>query len=394
MRFPENKMRERPLLFLLPLVLALPPAIHAAEFRAGRSYTLAAGETVSENLYAGAGNVTVSGNVEGDFVSAGGNVLLRGDVSEDVIIAGGDVDLIGSVGGDLRVAGGSVTLSGHVGGDLLAAGGQVRVLPGATVGGEVVVAGGQVAVDGAVDGSLKAAGGEVNINNTVAGSVQVRAGSLTLGESARIGGDLDYWTPGEASIHEDATVGGAVTFHRVSVPDRESFRGVLRGIGIAFTSLTFLMLLVAGVVGFLAFGSKSEEMVKHTLQHFGQQLLTGFVLLIVIPAALMLVAMTVVGLPLAVLGCMLYCSFGIVAGVYAGIVFGSLLFKALLKSADYEMTWKVVLGGITLLFLVSLVPVLGTLIYAVFFLAAFGSLFHLFYQRFWRGGISKRRAAA
>ena len=53
MRFLTNKMRERPLLFLLPLVLALPPAIHAAEFRAGRSYTLAAGETVSENLYAG-----------------------------------------------------------------------------------------------------------------------------------------------------------------------------------------------------------------------------------------------------------------------------------------------------------------------------------------------------
>ena len=375
-------------------MLALPLAIHAAEFRAGRSYTLSAGETVTENLYAGAGEVTIDGNVEGDFVSAGGDVLLRGNVSEDVIVAGGDVDLTGSVGGDLRVVGGSVTLSGQVGGDLLAAGGQVRVLPGATVGGEVVVAGGEVAIDGAVDGSLKVAGGEVNINNTVAGSVQVRAGSLALGENARIGGELDYWTPGEASIHEDATIGGAVTFHRVSVPDRESFRGVLRGIGIAFTSLTFLMLLVAGIVGFLAFGSKSEEMVKHTLRNFGRELLTGFVLLIVIPVALTMAVMTVVGLPLAMLGCMLYCGFAIVAWVYAGIVFGSLLFKALWKRDDYEVSWKVVLGGITLLFFVSLVPVLGTLAFTVFFLAAFGSLFHLLYLRFWRGGISKSQAAA
>ena len=67
----------------------------------------------------------------------------------------------------------------------------------------------------------------------------------------------------------------------------------------------------------------------------------------------------------------------------AGMVFGSLLLRVFSQD-DYPVSWITVILGIVLLYgrvyiLRSLVPFLGPLVYLVFFLVAFGSVF----QRVW-----------
>jgi cytoskeletal protein CcmA (bactofilin family) len=366
-------------LFFLAFLLTIPLGVDAADLRVGRRVTIPAGETVSGNLYVAGGEVVVSADVVGDLVSAGGTVFVGGSVSDDVVVAGGDLHLAGRVGRDLRVAGGRVNLSSQVGGEVLVTGGQVRLLPGAMIGGDLVVAGGEVVIESAVHGSVRGAGGDLTLNGSVAGPVRVRAGTLVIGEQARLGGELTYWASQEATIHPSAEIAGPTTFHLIAGVEQGWLERALFRLGLTILLLAFGMTLVAGLFAVLVFPKVSQELVRTTLQNFGYGLARGFALFFIMPAALFLVTLTVVGLPIALVAGLVHLAFGIIAGIYAGIALGSLLWKAASKREDYEVTWKTAVVGIPLMAVVSFVPLLGLLVSAAFFLTVFGAL----YQRFW-----------
>ena len=366
-------------LFLIAFLLAFPFAARAADLRVGRRVVIPAGETLSGNVYSAGGEVVVSGNLTGDLVCAGGDVFLTGSVSDDVVVAGGDLHLTGDVGRDVRVAAGRVSLSGQVGGDVLVTGGQVRLLPDATIGGDVVVAAGEVIIESTIRGAVRVAGGDITLNGMVAGPVRVRARTLVIGEQARLGGELTYWAPSEATIDPAAEIEGPTTFYLIAGMDQDWLARALLRIGITFLLVTFLMTLAAGLFSVLVFPKISEDLVRRTFQNFGGGLLRGFVLFFVLPAAAFLVTLTVVGLPIALIAGLVHVIFGIISGVYAGIAFGSLLWKAATKREEYEVTWKTVLVGVPAMAFLSLVPVVGLLVSAAFFLTVFGVL----YQRFW-----------
>lgn len=366
-------------LLLITSLLAFPIVVRAADLHAGRRIVLPAGETIAENLYVAGGEVVVSADVAGDVVSAGGDVFFSGNILDDIVVAGGDLHLAGSVRGDVRAAAGRVSLSGQVGGDVLVTGGQLRLLPGATVGGNLVVAGGEVTIECSVQGDVRGAGGNILINGEVAGPVRVRARSLVIGEQARLGGELAYWAPEEAVIHPSAEVSGPTTFHPTAAVDQAWLAQAMFRIGVTFLTLAFLMMLATGLFGVLIFPKPSQDLIRNTFQNFGVGLLRGFALFFVLPAGAFLVTLTIVGLPLALIAGLIHASFSIVAAVYAGIALGSLLWKTVTKQEEYEVTWKTVLVGIPIMALLSLVPLVGLLLSAAFFLTVFGVL----YQGFW-----------
>lgn len=365
--------------FLLALLLGCPLAARSADLRVGRRVVIPAGEALSENVYAAGSEVVVAGDLEGDLVCAGGDVFLTGTVSEDVVAAGGDLHLTGEIGRDVRVVGGRVILSGRVGGDVLVTGGQVHILPDTTIERDLVVAGGEVLIESAVQGSVRAAGGDVTLNGALAGPVRVRARSLRIGEQARLGGELTYFAPREAVIDPAAQIEGPTTFYLIAGVDQAWLARALVRIGITVLLVAFLMTLAAALFGVLVFPKASQDLIRRTLHNFGAGLLEGFILFFVLPAAAFLVTLTVVGLPIALIAGLIHVVFGIISGVYAGIAFGSLLWKTLAKREEYEVTWKTVLVGVPAMALVSLVPVLGLLVSAAFFLTVFGVL----YQGFW-----------
>jgi len=109
-------------------LLVLPGLAGAAVFAGGETYTLRADETTTENLYIGAGDITIAGSVAGDVLAAGGSLVVSGGVRDDLALAGGNITVLGSVGGDARIAGGTLVVGNPVGGDLVAAGGTIKIL--------------------------------------------------------------------------------------------------------------------------------------------------------------------------------------------------------------------------------------------------------------------------
>jgi hypothetical protein len=267
-----------------------------------------------------------------------------------------------------------------VNGDLVVAGGVVRVLPGAIIGGDVVLAGGDVILEGALVRSLRAVAGKILLNGTIAGPVSVRSESLSLGESAELSDALTYFSPEEAVIDAGARINGPVTYHVTSGMDQNWLRLTLRRAGIAFFFLRFAMVLGGALLGFFLLRKPTQELVEYALANFGREFLRGFALFFVIPPAIFLLAITVVGVPVAFLGGLVHLSVGVLAIIFAGVVLGTLLMNKAQHKSSWEVSWQAVLLGVATMFLIRLVPYIGILFSATFFLVTFGAI----YKRCWQ----------
>jgi cytoskeletal protein CcmA (bactofilin family) len=143
------------------------------KLRTGDTVTVAAGETVSNDLYAVAGTVRIDGTVDGDLVASGGLVDVTGTVTGDVLAAGGRVTISGTVLGDARIAGGLLSIGGSVKQDVLAAGGQLTVMSSGTIGEDLIAGIGQLTIDGTVTGNVLARTGTYTKAGTIGGTEDV-----------------------------------------------------------------------------------------------------------------------------------------------------------------------------------------------------------------------------
>lgn len=323
-----------------------------------------------------------------DRFVAGGSVLVKKAVAGDLYVAGGDLDIGAKVGGDLVAAGGRVRVGGGTGQDLYAiggrvlleapvarnarlAGGSVRVGSRAHISGGASVAGGEVSVLGAVDGYLQAAGGRVYIDGTVGGDVDVAADRVELGPDARIGGGLSYVSRKEIVLDPGAQVKGAIERRLAPLPRHSAARAV-RALRWVWTA--GLMLLAGVLVAVMPrfFGSVAES----ARRKFWWSLLLGFALLVSVPCAALLLLVTGIGAPLALLLVALYVALLLVGYVSAGIALGQSGLQRWHGSRAQARSWRAgaAVLGVLLIALVGWIPVLGALVRFVALITGTGAV--------------------
>lgn len=350
----------------------------AIVFEAGDEYTLPERESIVDDLYVSGGSVVVDGAVEGDVISASGKMLINGTVSDDVTATAGNIDILGPVGDDARIMAGQVVVGDTIVGDVIALVGQIQMLPDADIGGDVVIMGGRVVLDGAIAGDVRVYGGEVVLNGVVGGNLEVFADNeFRVGDSARVGGSLSYRAPEEVLLAEGA-VAGEVAFDLHAVRFDEALLGAV--LGAAFL-LKVLMLLVAGLLTVVFFGEFSYNFGSVAVSHFGKSLLIGFVLLIVVPAIIILLLLSVIGALVGLIVMLLYALALAIANVYAGILTGALLSRWFRKEVTVDWRWTFI--GIVAIQLVGLVPVIGWVLSGVIMLVALGTLACFAHEKFW-----------
>lgn len=348
-----------------------PVAAAAAEFRTGDDPTLPKTESINDDLYLLGGSVSSSGTLKGDLIGMGGNILINGPVSGDIAAGGGTVTVISDVGDDVRVAGGTVVIQGAVTGDVLAAGGQLT-LSSNKIGGDVSLAGGAIRVDAPIAGDLQIAGGDVRINSEIGGNVVIRAEQVTLGSKAHIKGTLTYTSPKEVTIEDGAVVGGETTYTKS--PDvREAAKlGLVAVFSIWFVAKILMVFSGALVIAYV-FQRFSETLVSQAgrkpLAEFGR----GVVFFIVTPIVSVLLLFTVVGIAFGVLGLLGFAAMMIVGTMMAPLLMGSIVHKIIFKQHEYEISWKTVLTGTILYFILSSVPFVGPLLTLGITLIAIGT---------------------
>jgi len=372
---------------VLAVMIFTPMVAFGATIKMGEEVFIQKGADIDNNLYLAGGNVSINTDVFGDILIAGGNVLISDDVTDDVSAVGGSVTILGNVGDDTRVVGGDILVAGSVNGDLVTIGGSIILSSDASVGKDLLALGGQISVDGDVLGDVDITGGVVTINGHIKGDLKVKASEkLTLGDGAIIDGKLEYSAKNADAliISENAVVNGETIFKEtpvVKIDNTERFIPAIIGTFILFKLLT---LIVAALLLTWLFKKFSSSVVENVVQKPLEMLGKGFVALVVIPSASALLFFTLIGIPF---GFILMLSYGLlilISCVYAGVVAGAWISKKSRKSEHTIITWKNVLGGVTLLTVVKLVPIIGWTIGLLVFLVTIGSIADILHKKLFK----------
>lgn len=247
---------------------------------------------------------------------AGDVVVEREDTVEDVSTVQGNVVVLGTVENDVRTGMGRVEVRGPVGGDVETGVGEVLV--NAPVEGGVKTGMGDVEVRERVAGDVETGFGEVLVDAPVEGSIRVGHGAIHLERGEGVLGDVSV---GDGTIEGDSRemVGGRVLtgMNADMVSDVDGahfFSGVVRWLTVALGLAACAALLSVIAPGALASSARQLEAAP------GRALLLGVAS---VPAAVIiavLLAVTVIGLPLLPLAAPAYLTllfFGAIVVAYA-----------------------------------------------------------------------------
>jgi cytoskeletal protein CcmA (bactofilin family) len=334
-------------------------------------------EATGDRFIAG-GTVRHDTPVDGDLIGVGGDVELNAAVKGDVVVMGGDVRLRAPVGSDVYAAGGTVTIESSVGGNARIAGGNAEVTGTGSVTGNLSIAGGDVMILGPVKGNVHAAGGNVLIDSEIGGDVSTGAGTLELGPNARITGKLKYTGPDDIRRHPDAQVSGGIV--KKEVRTRETRRHVEtvthdRSFSLGGWLWTLGLIGLAALLA-AAFPAATKRLGGELRENTGLVFLLGFCALVGLPIFAILLMVTIIGLPLALIVVLLYFLLLLLGYVAIAVVMGDLALNRYKSEMAARLGWRVGAAVLAMLALAVLgrIPFLGGLVVFAALLAGIGAI--------------------
>lgn len=302
----------------------------------GQALQAFSGETVSidsavtDDIFAAGNIVSINAPVDSAIV-AGGTVNVNAPVKGDVIAAGGQVYVNADVGGKVVAIGGNVNLGGDVGTNLVAAGGQVNILPGKKIGRDALIGGGQVINAGRINGTITVHADQFN-NTGSAGMVRF------------------YKAENSSAKKED-------------YEDSVNIFSLLSMLGYFILGL----LLVKSMPGIMQ--AVDGEVRSSTLL----KTLLGFVMIVASFIALLMVAATVVGLPIAVIAALLIFAAIMLSGTFISFSLGKWIGeRARINQGD--LVYFII--GFVVLNVLSLLPFVGGLVSLVSMSLGFAAILY------------------
>ena len=284
---------------ILAVTLALAMPSFAFAFTAQSGESLSVSIPVADDLYAAGSRVSVQSPVTGDLLVAGTDVSSEGSVSESVMTAGANLDVGGRIGDDLRAAGGNIRIHSSIVGDAVVAGGNVDIQKDTTVGKDLVVMAGNVYIDGAINGRAQITAGKVYLNGNLSGDATIKAREIIVGSGAKIGGNLVYESE-KANPSLESIVSGTKQFTQSSLSAKK-FRTKILKFAIVYVLLKILFLTIFGWIIYTFMEKYAHETSDILKKSPWQSLFTGISFFVLVPIIALILALTIIGIPIAAL---------------------------------------------------------------------------------------------
>jgi cytoskeletal protein CcmA (bactofilin family) len=226
------------------------------------------------------------------------------------------------------------------------------VVPVGQTAGDVVVVDGGVRIDGRATGDVVSVSGPVRVSGRVDGDVIAVSDRVSLGPTARVGGDLRYGDE-RPVLARGARVAGEVS--------NEDWADAANGWGwvSAFAwwlAVSVSTLIVGALLVWLAPGAlyAAERAVR---EHLGATIGWGVAIAIGVPLLAILALVTLVGIPLGV--ALLLAAIPVLLVAYTTSAW--ILGRRVLRNRSTS-PWVALLAGWGILRLVALIPVVGGLV--------------------------------
>jgi hypothetical protein len=373
-------------MFGLPKLLILSAIMSVAVFVFLPQATMAKNYATDQgNIYVGSnevvnntfmdfgGTVDIRGAINGDVIVGGGNVTISGSVSGDVLSAGGNIKITGPVGGNVRVAGGTVEIDSKVGKNINVLAGTFVLGDKSEVGGNVLFGAGTANLSGKISGYVDGNSGNIDLAGEFNQDVNVtidKNGQLVLSPNAMVKTNLKFSAAEESQlVKEGGVVQGQTTFNTIT---RQTQTAQKHWSGYFFWKLVSLFgILVVGLVLVSLHRKGVEKVVHQLINKPWSNLGWGVVYSIITPIILILLAATIIGIPLLLIGFAVYAILLYIGKIFVGLALGQILIgkiakmsgknKPVKKGKEASLIWPMILGLVVIVILIS-IPIIGWII--------------------------------
>jgi cytoskeletal protein CcmA (bactofilin family) len=292
----------------LNLIYAEPKRFEAANYRAGPNVIVASDEMISGGLLAAGANVEILGNVKDGLKAFGANLVIPGNIQGELICFGANVTLSGKYQNKVKGAAANVILSG-----------------------------------------------------TFDDNVEVAAAKITVTSTAIIKGSLTY-AAAVLDQQEGAQITGRVIQKKVERKEMERWgqkaRRTLSWVWVLCWIISIPALLIVGGLTNYFFPREAEAIVGTLSKSPWKSLGMGLVFLVVVPVAIIISFITVVGIPAGIIAVLLYGIFLYISRIYVGLWIGRKVLGYVKKPLATAFFWPLVVGVI-IIALFGLIPIIG-----------------------------------
>ena len=357
---------------LLAGLLSVPAPGSALSLRDDDQIRIVPGETVEDTLIAATETVHVEGVIDGDLLVLAERLVIRGEIRGNVYGLVQVLELHGRVTGSIHVGAARIVIAGGVGGSLWSASDSLELESGGRVERDLNAASSGMVIHGEVGRDLFAAGEYLEIRGRVERDTNAYFERVSLFDGAVIGGDLDLQLPEgqKAAIDPGASIAGEL---------REKFVELnrLREKGSRFLTIAFYVRAVILLASMFLVGMALHALIPwifdnhlETAGEFFRTLGYGFLALIGAPVVLFLISLTIVGIPIAIIG------FGVFLTIIfvSGIVVSALIGCAVVRSAAHSTSGfgLALLLGLCVTLFSGMIPFVGHLVHVLILLTGVG----------------------
>jgi len=341
--------------------------------QSGPSVTVGKTEVINDDLFIGAQAVQIDGTVNGD-----------------VFVGAQTVKITGIINGNLHAGANTLDLSGTVKGNVYA-GAQNVLVSKAKIGGSLLVGAATVNVDkdSSIGGSILAGAGTLLIDSQVQRSVYAGTGSLTVGSEARIGKDLYYASgneQGRANISQKAKIVGSIYKSEIDTAQKNAqmeaakkrLPAAKNAVKFGTSIISFIGALIVGFLYFKLFGKHFTQTSGMVSDSFWKTLGVGFLVSISFIPGLIILLITVVGIPLAGLAVLMLLLYSYLAKIVVGSTLGHWISQKFNRKMS---TYGAFALGLLLIYFLKMIPVIGFAVGLVVLWSGVGAFSLRMFQR-------------
>ena len=250
-------------MFVALLVYA--PSAKAQEVRSQDNLTVAKTETINSALVANGSTINIEGNIDGDLYCFGSQVVISGRINGDVFCSAQSINISGRVNGSIRLLANDINVSGQSFGSATIFSSNFILTDKAVIGNDLSVVSTKSKINGTIARDLVIYTSELSLNGYVGRNVSGRINQITIGSNADVRGNINYSGQNDPIRMSGSKVSGSIV--RTPIMSTASY-----GSGVVPAILTFLLFMasllivsLATVWSFPKFYQKNAEVIKQGL---------------------------------------------------------------------------------------------------------------------------------
>lgn len=318
-------------------------------------------ETLKGNVGVFGGFCEINGGIDGDLTVCGGDVWVNGNVTGDLVAFGGNVVISGDCAGTASAFGGSVSLTGDFAGPAETGGGSVQL-------------------GGNFRDAVEAGGGAVFLEGAFAGPVKAEGEKVFVGPGASLNAGLSY--AGELVQDPSAWVEGPVRVIEYEEPEAEKEERSIASKVVSWFAWRLGEFLALMLFAFLVWAARPgclKALPEKMRRKPWQVPLLGLVVTLGLDLLIIVLFVTVIGIPSALAVLTLSLIFLYASWVFVGTCVGDTILKPVFKEKGYPVLFATAVGALILVFGSNLLWLIPFYVgFALYLLFCFGVIWYGF----------------